>query len=1000
MRALLLYMICTFCCFQGYAATYVLNGTGDWSTPGIWLVGGVAPATAPTIADDVQIPNATSFTLTVSGNEACNSLQYAINASSGSFQLNIDGGRLYCQSGFVARVDGADFTLNITNGGELENDGVFSTGINSTTGTVGIAFGSNAVMDNNGNFFVSAGSIAGNVLFDFFGGNGARLEIGGALIEFGSATTTVLNSGGVGNTIVYDGSSIQTINTSFLVYDDISIENTSSVVMGGNLNGTNFLGDLIITNGGVFSMNGNAINSSNGDLVINSNCTLQVSNGSTFPTGLSAVDFSNDSWVAYNNAGGQNVANLFYENLLIEGGGTKTLTSLAPNPSSGTGIAALLLIQGNTTLDFNNLPFTFNSDASRTASLSDLTAGTGSIVNGTNITVERLVDGIGGNLGYRHLATPVIGATLNDWRDSGSGGSSTNGIYMTGFTGSDDPNYNFVSVYTFTEANISNTGDPFNDILSGWTALPTNPGSTTDIGPNGGTNGAFAVYTGGGNFQSHLLQSTGSVFTGDRTIGLTAASSNVAERGWNFIGNPYPSAIDYTAIQASNPTLGSNAFVFDVTSGFNGSWQNNGQIASGQGFFVQTTSSGNITISESHKVTNDVALVRNSANHDRMFIKLRAMTSNYESNAGIDLGDGFDDGIVQLEDIQKFEKGSPYPYLGFDYNNTIYELTRVNRSNLSHAFTLVTETFDSGMHELIFGDFDYARYCIRLTDLETGITTTISEPQSYTFTLNDTATGPRFTLEIDNRVTGLVISNESCPQASDGAIEFAGNPNGTISISNPDGTSLYNGPLLATNTFQGLTPGEYTTSVNLGISGCPVALDTLRVNSAGKALAAIDLGRDTVFQQEGNIPLLYAEVGLENVTISLNGNPLGQDPQSIDVSSLTGVNTLELIGESSVGGCTYQATDEFVVVLTSGLGNEMEDSAMRLTHNMNGYYLTTTAQEAYSLTMYDVSGRVIWNANQLLSTTPQFIPLPQESGLYLLRVENENNAIETFKLIR
>ena len=53
-----------------FAGTYTWNGAsgGDWATPGNWLVGGAAAATAPTSADNIEFNSASA--LTVGGSTA------------------------------------------------------------------------------------------------------------------------------------------------------------------------------------------------------------------------------------------------------------------------------------------------------------------------------------------------------------------------------------------------------------------------------------------------------------------------------------------------------------------------------------------------------------------------------------------------------------------------------------------------------------------------------------------------------------------------------------------------------------------------------------------------------------------------------------------------------------------------------------------------------------------------------------------------------------------
>ena len=59
------FVVATGAILPTWAETYVWNGASgdDWATPASWLVGGAAPATVPTSADNIEFNSASDLTV-------------------------------------------------------------------------------------------------------------------------------------------------------------------------------------------------------------------------------------------------------------------------------------------------------------------------------------------------------------------------------------------------------------------------------------------------------------------------------------------------------------------------------------------------------------------------------------------------------------------------------------------------------------------------------------------------------------------------------------------------------------------------------------------------------------------------------------------------------------------------------------------------------------------------------------------------------------------------
>lgn len=271
---------------------------------------------------------------------------------------------------------------------------------------------------------------------------------------------------------------------------------------------------------------------------------------------------------------------------------------------------------------------TLVSNAAGTASVA---SGSGSISG--NVTVQRFVPAVARR--WRFLSSPVSDATLTGWKSR---------IYVTGTGGAsngfDAAQSNSPSIYTYNETLI--TGD----LNTGWTAA-TN--INTSLVPGKG----YRVFVRGSrvpgrlngtlnNQDSITLELTGTINAGNINMNPTYTSSgNNANDGWNFMGNPYPCAIDWNAIHdagrnGTSPDfsgtdyahLDAVVYVYNASTNSYSSYNpisnagtlTNGIIPSGAGFWVKASAANpTFTLKESYKTTSPGAMVFKSDYADRDF---------------------------------------------------------------------------------------------------------------------------------------------------------------------------------------------------------------------------------------------------------------------------------------------------------------------------------------------------------------------------------------------
>ncbi|HTD97761.1 MAG TPA: DUF2341 domain-containing protein [Mucilaginibacter sp.] len=394
-------------------------------------------------------------------------------------------------------------------------------------------------------------------------------------------------------------------------------------------------GASINLNGQTLSVGCNIYNSSGGQILYGGNNSSQITwNGS----------LASQTYTGTNTA---NTAQLGSMTINKSAGGTVTISG-GPVDIYST----LTITQGNLAVGASPAALTLKSTVTQSASVGIIPAG--SAITG-NVNVERYITG--GTLtyrGYRLLSSPVYASTVSG-NNVYSINYLKNSIYLTATTttgGFDNVSAANPTLYLYRE-NLTPLYSTFlnsnfkgiNDI----TASPTysmddasNPSINIPVG-----NGYLCFFRGNRAAttftaetistyvpQTATLSTSGLLNQGQvtvknwftpslSTLSYTAASP-VAVQGYNLVGNPYASSIDWENFQTATTTtgiygsnVGSIIYMLDpasknygaYTKGSAGVGTNNASniISSGQGFFVLATCScATLIFNESAKTTTQV----------------------------------------------------------------------------------------------------------------------------------------------------------------------------------------------------------------------------------------------------------------------------------------------------------------------------------------------------------------------------------------------------------
>lgn len=411
--------------------------------------------------------------------------------------------------------------------------------------------------------------------------------------------------------------------------------------------------------------------------------------------------------------------------------GNNTFNNLTINNAAGVSvISGTQELRGTLTLSnglFNtNDALVLYSDASGTGNIAEITAGS---ITG-DITMQRYISTT--SAGWRNMASCVSGTQLYDWNDD---------IVTTGFPGSNYPGWGWINVYSYDESALGDKNEGF--------VAPSNISDGVAVGTG------FMNYVSGGPY---VLDVTGPVTTGTHNFSLdyTDDPAQLAtEDGWNLVGNPYPSDIDWDAPGWLSNNVNDAIYVWDpqaaqYTTYVAGAGTNGGSqhIASSQAFWVQTSGAGpTLSCTEAVKSNTQVRYFK-SAGTPTPKLKLRVEGSGYADEAVVRFPDDATEAFDPQYDARKLASYDPAaPTLstisneGSDFSINSMEPLIADRTV---PLRLLVGTTGSYTIARLENELDVSY--LLLEDRLTGNFADLLLDSTYTFDIEDTTAGPRFIL--------------------------------------------------------------------------------------------------------------------------------------------------------------------------------------------------------------------------------------------------------------
>lgn len=744
----------------------------------------------------------------------------------------------------------------------------------------------------NGNLTVSSLSelsldaplnVLGNVSFvsgTILDANATVLNVGGNWSGSGTLNATA-------GAVVFNGTGNQSISSSS--FNNVIINKSSGVAtIGGDLVVN---GDLTIT-AGTFDIGNFSVNRSttgDGTFTLSNGATLRLSGASNFPANYDTEIIGNTSSVVYNGTT-QTIKPTVYGNLTLSNSGTKSFTSSATteatnltiNSTTALPAAALLRLKGNlvnnssfnmasgstiefagsstqavsgtAVTDFGDITIsntalpgvtietnqnlrgvltlepgtTIDADGTSNTSVFKVMSSadnptqdgavdvipTGASVLG-NVTVQRYmsIEGPSGGRIIRLISSPVKNATVADIQQE---------IPVTGaFTGS--------SVCTGCTANASLKGYDETVITGGMNGgyYPFPVSSNTETFQTGR---GYSLFVRGNIITSALWDLRGQINSGSINLPVSFTSSgNINDDGWNLVGNPYPSTIDWNAptgwdkinvdgtiyIADNGGTTGQFA-TWNGVVGTNGGSQ---YIAAGQAFWVKTNATNpSLSVDENVKAPRtQTTFFRQTAPDNLLKITLSQGTVRDETLIHFrgDASNGFD------EDADALKVYNTGFNLSTQLDGNKFAINSLDLSNCSMSVPLSFDNITAGTYTLSFDNVNSFNPGTAVTVVDHFTNTTIDTQvtQAYTFNVTSDAASfnnTRFMVNFampPSSVDYSIIASSACP-GSDAQIELTQTSDRLDYVVTVNDVEVFSGAGNGGSQYIKLPAGMLTSTVN------------------------------------------------------------------------------------------------------------------------------------------------------------------------------------------
>jgi hypothetical protein len=464
--------------------------------------------------------------------------------------------------------------------------------------------------------------------------------------------------------------------------------------------------------------------------------------------------------------------------VVFNGAGTQTITSNAANMSNFINFEAVTVSSGSTVLAAGsaattNGALTVNAGGTfRLASPADGEAPSGSLItNGTvsgagALYVDRHFET---SIRYQYVSMPVNNAT-DDLFDQGQGAAFNPNLYTYNETYNasvDPPNTNY-----------SNWSSATYGLYNAWTQVAANG---TAVALSGNAIG-YITYNDTeldinfGGSPANLNNAASYSPTVSYTLNDDGGGAGNYFDGWNIIGNPYPCAVDFTALSLNN--INTCVYYWDGDLD-NYKYYNNGgttyddgsnivgggtrYIPAMQAFAVKTISatSPSVTFDKADRVHNNQTMWKSeNKSYNTQFIRLKTENNSKADETVVRfLQEAINDFDYQYDAFKMFSNNEAVPMIYSLTTETVEYPLAINSLPISSVGTSIPlgfKTGEAGKFTIEVAEFNFdAGTEVKLVDTELDKEIILEEGTEYSFSFDGADNRTRFYLFYSSQGSGV-----------------------------------------------------------------------------------------------------------------------------------------------------------------------------------------------------------------------------------------------------
>ncbi len=441
------------------------------------------------------------------------------------------------------------------------------------------------------------------------------------------------------------------------------------------------------------------------------------------------------------------IGNVSVKNITVGGGKVVDLQS----PLGITGLLKLDQSLDPTPTGFiSNGNLTLLSTATTTAMIDNA----GGEVTG-NVTYQRYLGDYSYRTsvqGYSYFSSPTSGTKISDFSDNIP-------VVL-------NPAYDFVSAYSgafpnffrYNESKVVSSPANFNVFEKGWES----PAALTE---NLQVGRGYIL-----NLNTNtLIDFKGTLNNGDINIPITKGIAS--NSGWNLVGNPYPSSLDWEKVWDLNKTKVKSTILRRIAlTPFGGTWayytagvgglnaQNGGtqNIAVGQGFFLEKINQGNDNLvlnngMRSYSQTQFFRTEEDQESKTQGVVKVKLTSQKWSDETMIYFKRGASEKYDEGMEVPKAQyNSSPAPNLFTSINGKRVAFNAQSIENLPKEIPLHFMAASGGQHEISLSELRNFKENtpIYLEDKRLNVTHDLSQ-KAYSFTANAGTDTARFVLKFE-----------------------------------------------------------------------------------------------------------------------------------------------------------------------------------------------------------------------------------------------------------